>query len=73
MNIISNYSSIYIYFYIDWLLDFPLFDVENSCLIIGEENMKGTIKLDGNKDEVFSNSNLIMLTLKINNIFYYAV
>ena len=43
------------------LLDFPLFDVENSCLIIGEENMKGTIKLDGNKDEVFSNSNLIML------------
>ena len=43
------------------LLDFPLFEVENSCLIIGEENMKGKIKIDGNKDEIISNSNLIML------------
>ena len=43
------------------LLDFPLFYVENSCLILGEPNMKGKIKIDGNKNNVASNSNLIKI------------
>ena len=43
------------------LLDFPLFLAENSCLIIGEDNMKGQIKIDGNKNEYPSNSCLIKL------------
>ena len=43
------------------LIDFPLFYVENACFVLGEENMKGKIILDGNKKEVASNSNLIKL------------
>ena len=43
------------------LLDLPLFYVENSSLILGEENMKGKIIIDGNKNNVISNSNLIKL------------
>ena len=55
------------------LLDFPLLEVENSCLIIGEENMKGIIKIDGNKDEIISNSNLIMLSfiMKYISLLYF--
>lgn len=43
------------------LLDLPLFYVENSTLILGEENMKGRIIIDGNKNNVIANSNLIKL------------
>ena len=43
------------------LIKFPLFYVENSKLILGEENINGIIKIDGNKKEVEANSNLIKL------------
>ena len=43
------------------LIDFPLFYLENSNLILGEENKNGIIKIDGNKKEVEANSNLIKL------------
>lgn len=43
------------------LINFPLFYVENSKLILGEENINGIIKIDGNKKEVEANSNLIKL------------
>ena len=38
-----------------------MFYVENSKLILGEENINGIIKIDGNKKEVEANSNLIKL------------
>ena len=54
------------------LINFPLFYMEKSILILGEENMKGKIKLDGNKDNVSANSNIIkMISSKLsiyNNI-----
>ena len=43
------------------LINFPLFYVENSKLILGEENINGIIKINGNKKEVEANSNLIKL------------
>ena len=43
------------------LIDFPLFYLENSNLILGEENKNGIIKIDGNKKEVEANANLIKL------------
>ena len=43
------------------LNNYPLFDVENSSLILGEENMSGKIIIDGNKEKVISNSHLINL------------
>ena len=43
------------------LLDFPIFYVENASLILGDEKMKGKIIIDGNKQNVSSNSNLIKL------------
>ena len=43
------------------LIDFPLFYMENSKLILGETNIKGIIKIDGNKENVAANSNLIKL------------
>ena len=43
------------------LFDLPLFDIENSSLILGEEKMKGKITIDGNKENFFSNSSLIRL------------
>lgn len=43
------------------LVDYPLFNVENANLILGEKDMKGKIIIDGNKEKVFANSNLIKL------------
>ena len=43
------------------LIDFPLFYVENSSLSLGDKNMNGKIIIDGNKENVCSNSNLIKL------------
>ena len=43
------------------LLDFPIFYIENASLILGDEKMKGKIIIDGNKQNVSSNSNLIKL------------
>ena len=43
------------------LFDFPLFYMENSKLILGETNIQGIIKIDGNKENVAANSNLIKL------------
>ena len=43
------------------LIEFPLFYLENSNLILGEENKNGIIKIDGNKKEVEANANLIKL------------
>jgi predicted DNA-binding protein YlxM (UPF0122 family) len=43
------------------LVNFPLFQIEKSILVLGEENMKGKIRLDGNKDNVSSNSNLLKM------------
>ena len=43
------------------LIEFPLFKVENGFLTLGEENMEGKIKIDGNKDNVTATSHLIQL------------
>ena len=43
------------------LLDYPLFYAENSCFILGEEKMEGKITIDGNKENMACNSNLIKL------------
>ena len=55
------------------LVDFPLFFMENGNLILGEENLTGCIKIDGNKEKVFANSNLILMISSefamYNNIF----
>ena len=42
-------------------LDFPLFTIENGFLTLGEENMAGKIIIDGNKENITCNSNLIRL------------
>ena len=43
------------------LIDLPLFYVDKAILILGEEKMNGNIKIDGNKEDVIANSNLIKL------------
>ena len=43
------------------LTEFPLFDIKNGFLTLGEENMVGKIIIDGNKDNVIAASNLIIL------------
>ena len=45
------------------LIELPLFQIEKGLLSLGEENMKGRIIIDGNKENVVSTSQLI----KINN------
>ena len=43
------------------LIDFPLFNVEKGILNLGEENMKGKIIIDGNKDNVIASSQIIQI------------
>ena len=43
------------------LFEHPLFKAENGIFILGEENMKGKIILDGDKTNVVSSSHLIQL------------
>ena len=43
------------------LIDFPIFYMEDSNLTLGEKDMNGIIKIDGNKKEVEANANLIKL------------
>ena len=51
------------------LIDFPLFYMENSNLILGEEKMKGKIKINGNKENVSANSNLLKIILSNLDIY----
>ena len=43
------------------LIDLPLFQIKRGLLSLGEENMKGKIIIDGNKDNVVSSSQLITI------------
>ena len=43
------------------LIESPLFYIEEGLLFLGEENMKGKIIIDGNKDNVVATSQLIMV------------
>jgi hypothetical protein len=43
------------------LIDLPLFQIERGLLSLGEENMKGKIIINGNKDNVVSSSQLITI------------
>ena len=45
------------------LINSPLFCMDKGILILGEEKMEGNIKIDGNKENVTSNSNLIKFIL----------
>ena len=43
------------------LIESPLFQIEKGSLDLGEENMKGKIIIDGNKENVISKSQLITI------------
>ena len=55
------------------LIDYPLFYIENSIFNLGEENMVGAIKIDGNKENVLANSNLIKLKSSEFNMFNNSI
>ena len=44
------------------LVDSPLFKIKIGIFILGEENLKGKIIIDGNKENVESNSHLVQLS-----------
>ena len=66
---INNYKNIYIISQKNEVIikrdktftDIPLFKIENGFLTLGEENMAGKIIIDGNKENVSVNSNLMQL------------
>ena len=43
------------------LIEFPLFKIDSGLLTLGEENMKGKITIDGNKDNVSATAHLIQM------------
>ena len=55
------------------LIDSPLFYIENSIFSLGEENMVGKIIIDGNKENVFANSNLIKIKSSEFNMYSNSI